>query len=193
MHPHDTGNDTASGAAHVANVHHKNPIRQSSAAGPTDGSKTVMRNNGLVDKTATIGPSTNGCHTQQASVHAAKAMDGGQRDTVSSAASMVPTNGDKTTNLNADDAAVDAAVGTLNGVHDIPSHYETETACVDGNYAVAHAAYRMNECAFIFPITPSSPMGEYSDEFATAHKKNLLGQELKIVEMQSEGGAGTLE
>lgn len=68
--------------------------------------------------------------------------------------------------------------------------YKTERACVDGNWAIAHAAYRCNDCAFIFPITPSSPMGEYSDEFATKHKKNIFDQEMKIVEMQSEGGAG---
>jgi len=71
-------------------------------------------------------------------------------------------------------------------------HYEPPVrACVDGNWAVAHAAYRINDCAFIFPITPSSPMGEYSDEFATKHKLNIYGQEMKIVEMQSEAGAGT--
>lgn len=68
--------------------------------------------------------------------------------------------------------------------------YQTERVCADGNWAVAHAAYRMNDCAFIFPITPSSPMGETSDEFATKHKKNIFGQEMKIVEMQSEAGAG---
>lgn len=62
--------------------------------------------------------------------------------------------------------------------------YKTSKACVDGNWAVANAAYRMNDCAFIFPITPSSPMGEFSDEFATKHQKNIFGQEMKIVEMQ---------
>ena len=62
-------------------------------------------------------------------------------------------------------------------------NYKTEKACVDGNWAVAHSAYRINDCAFIFPITPSSPMGEFSDEFATKHKKNVFGQEMKIVEM----------
>ena len=69
--------------------------------------------------------------------------------------------------------------------------YKCEKACVDGNYATAHAAYRINDCSFIFPITPSSPMGENADEFATAHKLNIFGQEMKVVEMQSEGGAGT--
>jgi pyruvate-ferredoxin/flavodoxin oxidoreductase len=58
-----------------------------------------------------------------------------------------------------------------------------------GNWAVAHVSYRTNDCAFIFPITPSSPMGEEVDAWAEQHKKNLWGQELKVVEMQSEGGA----
>jgi hypothetical protein len=73
----------------------------------------------------------------------------------------------------------------------VPSFPPGPRACVDGNYAAAHAAYRMNDCAFVFPITPSSPMGETSDEMANVqHKTNLFGQELKIVEMQSEAGAG---
>lgn len=61
--------------------------------------------------------------------------------------------------------------------------------CVDGNEAVAHVAYRLNDTAFIFPITPSSPMGEAVDLWAAQHQKNLFGQELKVVEMQSEAGA----
>ena len=67
---------------------------------------------------------------------------------------------------------------------------------VDGNWAVAHASYRMNDVAYIFPITPSSPMGEIADEWSSStdadgKKKyvNLWDQELKVVEMQSEGGA----
>lgn len=71
------------------------------------------------------------------------------------------------------------------------SHINTtsEQRCVDGNWAVADVAYRMNECAYIFPITPSSPMGEEVDEWAEQGKKNLWGQEVKVVEMQSEAGA----
>ena len=68
--------------------------------------------------------------------------------------------------------------------------YATEHKCVDGNWAVAHVAYRTNDCAYIFPITPSSPMGEEVDAWAAEHQKNLFGQELKVVEMQSEAGAG---
>jgi len=69
---------------------------------------------------------------------------------------------------------------------------KTEIKCVDGNWAVAHVAYRTNDCAYIFPITPSSPMGEEVDAWAAEHKKNLFDQDLKVVEMQSEGGAGML-
>lgn len=68
--------------------------------------------------------------------------------------------------------------------------YQTELKCVDGNWAVAHAAYRTNDCAYIFPITPSSPMGEEVDQWAAEHKKNMFGQEMKVLEMQSEAGAG---
>ena len=67
---------------------------------------------------------------------------------------------------------------------------KNEIKCVDGNWAVAHVAYRTNDCAYIFPITPSSPMGEEVDAWAAQHKKNLFNQDLKVVEMQSEGGAG---
>ena len=62
--------------------------------------------------------------------------------------------------------------------------------------AVASASYRTNDIAYIFPITPASTMGEIVDDWASqddehGHKKfvNLWGQELKVIEMQSEGGA----
>lgn len=60
---------------------------------------------------------------------------------------------------------------------------------IDGNYAAAYAAYAFTEVAGIYPITPSSPMAEYTDEWASQGKKNLFGMPVKIVEMQSEGGA----
>eukprot|EP00567_Pseudictyota_dubia_P017109 CAMPEP_0197437972 /NCGR_PEP_ID=MMETSP1175-20131217/5092_1 /TAXON_ID=1003142 /ORGANISM="Triceratium dubium, Strain CCMP147" /LENGTH=1825 /DNA_ID=CAMNT_0042967615 /DNA_START=267 /DNA_END=5741 /DNA_ORIENTATION=- len=66
---------------------------------------------------------------------------------------------------------------------------KVEKQCVDGNWAVAHAAYRMNDVAYIFPITPASPMGENVDAWSAQHKENLWGQELKVLEMQSEAGA----
>jgi pyruvate-ferredoxin/flavodoxin oxidoreductase len=59
----------------------------------------------------------------------------------------------------------------------------------DGNYAAAHVAYLFSEAAAIYPITPSSTMAEYVDEWAAFGKKNLFGETVKVVEMQSEGGA----
>lgn len=60
---------------------------------------------------------------------------------------------------------------------------------VDGNYAASYVAYAFNEVAAIYPITPSSPMGEYADEWAAKDVKNMFGQKLRIAEMQSEAGA----
>ena len=59
----------------------------------------------------------------------------------------------------------------------------------DGNYAAAHIAYLFSEHAAIYPITPSSTMAEYVDEWAAQGKKNLFGETVKVTEMQSEGGA----
>ncbi len=63
------------------------------------------------------------------------------------------------------------------------------TITVDGNYAAAHVAYALSEVSAIYPITPSSTMGEWVDEWASQHKKNIWGKEVKVVEMQSEAGA----
>ena len=60
---------------------------------------------------------------------------------------------------------------------------------MDGNEAAAHAAYAFTEVAGIYPITPSSPMADYTDMWAAQGKKNLFGMPVKVVEMQSEGGA----
>ena len=60
---------------------------------------------------------------------------------------------------------------------------------IDGNTAAAHVAYAFSEVAAIYPITPSSPMAENCDEWATAGRKNIFGQVLKLAEMQSEAGA----
>ncbi len=59
----------------------------------------------------------------------------------------------------------------------------------DGNYAAAHISYMFSEVAAVYPITPSSNMAEYVDEWSTAGRKNLFGQTLKVIEMQSEAGA----
>ncbi len=64
-----------------------------------------------------------------------------------------------------------------------------EYAMVDGNEAVARVAYAMNEVIAIYPITPSSSMGEWADTWSAAKRKNLWGTIPAVVEMQSEGGA----
>ena len=60
---------------------------------------------------------------------------------------------------------------------------------LDANEAVASVAYRLNEFFAIYPITPSSPMAEFADEWSAAGKKNLWGTVPSVLEMQSEGGA----
>ncbi|HOD67898.1 MAG: pyruvate:ferredoxin (flavodoxin) oxidoreductase [Bacteroidaceae bacterium] len=59
----------------------------------------------------------------------------------------------------------------------------------DGNEAAAHVSYMFSEVAAIYPITPSSPMAEYVDEWAARGRKNLWGQTVTVQEMQSEAGA----
>ena len=60
---------------------------------------------------------------------------------------------------------------------------------MDGNHAAAHASYAFTDVAAIYPITPSSPMAEATDEWATDGRTNIFGQEVQITEMQSEAGA----
>ena len=62
-------------------------------------------------------------------------------------------------------------------------------AIMDGNEAAAYISYAFTEVAGIYPITPSSPMAEHVDEWAANGKKNLFGQPVEVVEMQSEAGA----
>nr|VFK55935.1 MAG: pyruvate-ferredoxin/flavodoxin oxidoreductase [Candidatus Kentron sp. TUN]VFK62092.1 MAG: pyruvate-ferredoxin/flavodoxin oxidoreductase [Candidatus Kentron sp. TUN] len=70
---------------------------------------------------------------------------------------------------------------------------ERNMVVIDGNEAAAHIAYLTNEIIAIYPITPSSPMGEWADEWATSGVKNLWGTVPQVIEMQSEAGAaGTL-
>ena len=64
-----------------------------------------------------------------------------------------------------------------------------EIDLMDGNQAAAYISYAFTETASIFPITPSSPMAEYVDSWAANGKKNLFGEPVQVVEMQSEGGA----
>ncbi|MGL4227560.1 MAG: pyruvate:ferredoxin (flavodoxin) oxidoreductase, partial [Tannerellaceae bacterium] len=59
----------------------------------------------------------------------------------------------------------------------------------DGNQAAAHIAYMFSEVAAIYPITPSSTMAEYVDEWAAVGRKNIFGETVRVEEMQSEAGA----
>ena len=60
---------------------------------------------------------------------------------------------------------------------------------IDANEAVAHVAYQASDLIAIYPITPSSPMGEWADQWATEGRPNLWGTVPRVIEMQSEGGA----
>lgn len=84
-------------------------------------------------------------------------------------------------------AVCEAGVERINERKELlmPKHIEI----MDGNQAAAYISYAFTEVAGIFPITPSSPMAEYVDDWAANGKKNLFGQPVHVVEMQSEGGA----
>src|SRR6516164_6268526 len=60
---------------------------------------------------------------------------------------------------------------------------------IDGNEAAAYVAHKTNEVIAIYPITPSSPMGEWADQWSSEGVPNIWGQVPRVVEMQSEGGA----
>src|SRR3989442_15767903 len=63
------------------------------------------------------------------------------------------------------------------------------TVTIDANEAVAHVAYQLSEVVAIYPITPSSAMGEWADQWAAQKRPNLWGSVPSVAEMQSEGGA----
>lgn len=60
---------------------------------------------------------------------------------------------------------------------------------MDGNTAARHVSYAFTEVARIYPITPSSPMADYVDQWSAQGRKNIFGNRVKVVEMQSEAGA----
>ncbi len=75
----------------------------------------------------------------------------------------------------------------------LPGQKEVLMAIMDGNEAAAHVAYKTSEVCAIYPITPSSAMGEWADEWSSNEVKNIYGEIPKIIEMQSEAGAaGTI-
>jgi len=74
---------------------------------------------------------------------------------------------------------------TINEVKSMKKRMQT----IDGNTAATHVAYAMSEVAAIYPITPSSPLGEIADSWAAKGRKNIFGQVVDIKQMQSEAGA----
>ena len=60
---------------------------------------------------------------------------------------------------------------------------------MDGNEAAAYVSYAFTEVATIYPITPSSPMAEHVDSWAANGKKNIFGQTVRLLELESEAGA----
>ncbi len=68
---------------------------------------------------------------------------------------------------------------------DMQRHFKT----MDGNNAAAHVSYAFTEVAAIYPITPSSPMADYVDQWSAAGRKNIFGTTVKVQEMQAESGA----
>lgn len=73
------------------------------------------------------------------------------------------------------------------------SHEGKSQRAIDGNTAAAHVAYAMSDVSFIYPISPSTSMGETVDKFAASGRKNVFGQVVKVRQMQSElGSAGAL-
>ena len=65
----------------------------------------------------------------------------------------------------------------------------TKFKTMDGNTAAAHVGYAMSDMCTLYPITPSSPMGEIADEWAAEDLKNIFGQTLTVRQLQSEAGA----
>ena len=74
-------------------------------------------------------------------------------------------------------------------INNTPMSKEVKFLTCDGNQAAAHVSYMFSEVAAIYPITPSSTMAEYVDEWAAAGRKNIFGETVLVQEMQSEGGA----
>ena len=60
---------------------------------------------------------------------------------------------------------------------------------MDGNTAASHVAYAFSDVAAIYPITPSSPMGEMADAWSAQGRKNIFDQQVKVSQLQSEAGA----
>ena len=106
------------------------------------------------------------------------------------------TTDDANTAASLEDAIESESRGGINTEQPAPSADKAdsdkstrEKVTLDGNEAVAYVAYHVSEVAAIYPITPSSPMGESSDAWSSIGEKNIWGTIPKVIEMQSEGGA----
>ena len=64
------------------------------------------------------------------------------------------------------------------------SEYKSVRAAIDGNEAAASSAYNVSDAAILYPISPSSPMGEHADSWAVKGRKNIFGNTLRVCEMQ---------
>src|SRR5262245_238219 len=98
---------------------------------------------------------------------------------------MMPTHTSPNETRNADVHVTSPAAKPVKNKRSASSQYQT----LDANEAAAYVAYRLNEVMAIYPITPSSPIAEWCDQWASEGKRNLWGTVPAIVEMQSEGGA----
>jgi len=78
---------------------------------------------------------------------------------------------------------------TINGEASSQEKQKQTMVTITGNQAATHVAYAFSEVAAIYPITPSSDMGELADTWASEGRKNIFGLPLSVIEMQSEGGA----
>src|SRR5215467_7334639 len=81
------------------------------------------------------------------------------------------------------------AVGMHPSAAPLPKLMKRTTVTIDGNEAAAYVAHKTNEVIAIYPITPSSNMGEWADQWSAEQKTNIWGTVPTVVEMQSEGGA----
>lgn len=64
------------------------------------------------------------------------------------------------------------------------SEYKSVRAAIDGNEAAASSAYNVSDAAILYPISPSSPMGEHADAWAVKGRKNIFGNSLRVCQMQ---------
>jgi pyruvate-ferredoxin/flavodoxin oxidoreductase len=87
------------------------------------------------------------------------------------------------------DSRRDSSQASPQSEHHAGGKMSREKVTLDGNEAVAYVAYHVSEVAAIYPITPSSPMGESSDAWSSIGEKNIWGTVPKVIEVQSEGGA----